>query len=66
MREAERRLIGAPARAGLGQAIAAVDLATLSPLDDVRASAEYRRDAALTVTRRAVEACVLGEAGGVA
>lgn len=31
-------------------------LAPLSPIDDVRASAAYRRDAALTLVRRAVEA----------
>ena len=63
--EAERRLIGADARAGLGDAIEAHDLATLSPIDDVRATAAYRRDAALTLVRRAVEACVRGEPGGV-
>jgi len=63
--EAERRLIGAPARAGLGDAIEERDLATLSPIDDVRATAAYRRDAALTLARRAIEACVQGEAGGV-
>jgi CO/xanthine dehydrogenase FAD-binding subunit len=63
---AEARLIGAPARAGLGQAVEARDLASLSPIDDVRATAEYRRDAALTLARRAIEACLRGEAGGVA
>ncbi len=31
-------------------------LAPLAPIDDVRATAEYRRDAALTLVRRAVEA----------
>ena len=65
MREAERRLIGAPARPGLGQAIEAQDLARLSPIDDVRASADYRRDAALTLLRRAIDACALGQTGGV-
>jgi len=63
--EAERRLIGADAHAGLGDAIAAGDLAALSPIDDVRATAAYRRDAALTLMRRAIETCVRGEAGGV-
>jgi CO/xanthine dehydrogenase FAD-binding subunit len=62
---AERRLIGAPAHAGLGDAIEALDLAALSPIDDVRATAGYRRDAALTLVRRAIETCVRGEAGGV-
>jgi CO/xanthine dehydrogenase FAD-binding subunit len=63
--EAERRLIGARAQAGLGDAIGARDLAALSPIDDVRATAVYRRDAALTLVRRGLEACVRGETGGV-
>ena len=54
-----------PAHAGLGDAIEAPDLAALSPIDDVRATAAFRRDAALTLVRRAIEACVRGEAGGV-
>jgi CO/xanthine dehydrogenase FAD-binding subunit len=65
MREAERRLIGAPAVPGLGRSIEAKDLARLSPIDDVRASADYRRDAALTLLRRAIDACILGQTGGV-
>jgi CO/xanthine dehydrogenase FAD-binding subunit len=66
MREAERRLIGAPARPGLGRSIRAQDLARLSPIDDVRATADYRRDAALTLLRRAIDACAIGQTGGVA
>ena len=65
MREAERRLIGAPASPDLGRSIEAKDLVQLSPIDDVRASADYRRDAALTLLRRAIDACALGQAGGV-
>jgi CO/xanthine dehydrogenase FAD-binding subunit len=65
MREAERRLIGAPASPDLGRSIEAKDLVQLSPIDDVRASASYRRDAALTLLRRAIDACALGQAGGV-
>jgi CO/xanthine dehydrogenase FAD-binding subunit len=65
MREAERRLIGAPARPGLGRAIEAQNLARLSPIDDVRATSDYRRDAALTLLRRAIDACALGQTGGV-
>ncbi len=65
MREAERRLIGAPAGPGLGLSIEAKDLARLSPIDDARASADYRRDAALTLVRRAIDACALHETGGV-
>jgi CO/xanthine dehydrogenase FAD-binding subunit len=66
LREAERRLIGAPARPGLGRSIRAQDLARLSPIDDVRATADYRRDAALTLLMRAIDACALGQTGGVA
>ncbi len=65
IREAERRLIGAPAVPGLGRLIGAKDLERLSPIDDVRASADYRRDAALTLLRRAIDACVLSQKGGV-
>jgi CO/xanthine dehydrogenase FAD-binding subunit len=64
MREAERRLIGGPAAADLGLSIEAKDLAQLSPIDDVRASANYRRDAALTLLRRAIGACALCQTGG--
>jgi CO/xanthine dehydrogenase FAD-binding subunit len=65
MREAERRLIGAPASPRLGRSIEEEDLARLSPIDDVRASADYRRDAALTLVRRAIDACALRQTGGV-
>jgi len=65
IREAERRLIGAPAGPGLGRSIEAQDLARLSPIDDVRATADYRRDAALTLLRRAIDACARGQTGGV-
>jgi CO/xanthine dehydrogenase FAD-binding subunit len=63
--EVERQLIGAPARAGLGDRIAGEHLAALSPIDDLRGSAEYRRDAALTLVHRAIECCLNAEAGGV-
>lgn len=65
MREAERRLIGTRVNPSLGLSIEAKDLARLSPIDDVRASADYRRDAALTLVRRAIDACALHETGGV-
>ena len=54
----ERAVVGAPARAGLGAIASTEHLAQLSPIDDVRATAIYRRDAALTLVRRALEACV--------
>ena len=55
--ELERALIGRPARPGLHRIVNAGHLAKLSPIDDVRATAEYRRDAALTLVGRALEAC---------
>ena len=64
--EVEHRLIGAPARPGLGNCIGSDHIvAALSPIDDLRGTAEYRRDAALTLVRRAVECCLKAEAGGV-
>lgn len=36
----------------LGDVVAPTHLVSLAPIDDVRASADYRRDAALTVVRR--------------
>jgi CO/xanthine dehydrogenase FAD-binding subunit len=55
--ELERALIGRPVRPGLRQFVKREHLALLSPIDDVRATAEYRRDAALTLVGRALEAC---------
>ena len=57
----ERDLVGANPAAGFGSIVTPKHLATLSPIDDVRATADYRRDAGLTLVRRALEDCV-GEA----
>ena len=54
----EHALVGIPARIGLGTIAQAEHLAPLSPIDDVRATASYRNDAALTLVRRALDACV--------
>jgi CO/xanthine dehydrogenase FAD-binding subunit len=54
----ERELVGATVRDGLCTHVTPDHLAPLSPIDDVRASAEYRRDASLTLVRRALDACV--------
>jgi CO/xanthine dehydrogenase FAD-binding subunit len=54
----ESALVGTPAQPGLGARALPEDLAALSPIDDVRATAAYRQDAALTLVRRALEACV--------
>jgi CO/xanthine dehydrogenase FAD-binding subunit len=54
----ERRLIGQPADADLADRIEPADLAPLTPIDDLRASAAYRLDATATLIRRALaEAC---------
>jgi CO/xanthine dehydrogenase FAD-binding subunit len=58
--ELERRLRGVPCRPGLGDLVEASHLAALSPIDDVRATADYRRDAARTLVARAIEQCVGG------
>jgi CO/xanthine dehydrogenase FAD-binding subunit len=52
---AEARLIGRVPSRDLGREIQAADLVALTPIDDVRASADYRRDAALVLVGRAVE-----------
>ncbi len=49
----EDRLIGQPA-GDLAALVEPEDLAALAPIDDVRASAAYRRDAALVLVRRAL------------
>jgi len=58
--ELERDLVGRPARAGIGVFVTPEHVAPLSPIDDVRATGEYRRDASLTLVRRALDACVGG------
>jgi CO/xanthine dehydrogenase FAD-binding subunit len=57
----ESALVGAPARPGLGRLVSPQHLALLSPIDDVRATAAYRREASLVLIGRALDACV-GEA----
>jgi CO/xanthine dehydrogenase FAD-binding subunit len=56
--ELERDLAGQPLRRGLSSLVRASHLASLSPIDDVRATAAYRRDATLTLIHRALDACV--------
>jgi CO/xanthine dehydrogenase FAD-binding subunit len=60
--ELERALIGAPVApsaefATLGSLATADHLKHLSPIGDVRATAAYRRDAALRLIQRALDAC---------
>jgi CO/xanthine dehydrogenase FAD-binding subunit len=51
----EAALAGAVLDASLGDRVEATHLAPLAPIDDVRGSAGYRRDAALTVLRRLLQ-----------
>ncbi|MEO6743561.1 MAG: FAD binding domain-containing protein [Caldimonas sp.] len=67
LRAIERRLIGQPADADLADRIEPADLAPLTPIDDLRASAAYRLDATATLIRRALaEACGESIAAGAA
>ncbi|MEP6740009.1 MAG: FAD binding domain-containing protein [Caldimonas sp.] len=50
----EARLTAAAAGADLGELVEVADLAPLTPIDDLRASAAYRNDATLTLLRRAL------------
>jgi CO/xanthine dehydrogenase FAD-binding subunit len=54
----ERKLIGEKAAFGLGALASSDHLQGLTPIDDVRATSFYRRDAVLSLVRRALNACV--------
>jgi len=53
----ENNLLGRAAKPGISEFVTAEHLSLLSPIDDVRATASYRRDASLTLVRRGLEAC---------
>ena len=48
-------LVGRPAASRRGAVVGPEHLAPLAPIDDVRGSADYRRDAALTLVCRALD-----------
>jgi CO/xanthine dehydrogenase FAD-binding subunit len=54
LRALERRLVGKPRQEATAEPIASADLAPLTPIDDLRASAAYRLDATATLIRRAL------------
>jgi len=56
----EQALAGVPAEPGIGSLVEPRHLAGLSPIDDVRATAAYRLDAARTLVARALEHCAAG------
>ena len=53
----EHDLIGAPVDATVETRVRPEHLAALSPIDDVRATADYRREASLTLVQRALNRC---------
>jgi CO/xanthine dehydrogenase FAD-binding subunit len=53
----EQALMSAPVTAGLGSLATADHLKDLSPIGDVRSTAAYRREAALRLVQRALDAC---------
>lgn len=53
----EHELVGKQFGPGLGSLVAAGHLENLSPIDDVRATAVYRREAALLLVQRALQSC---------
>jgi CO/xanthine dehydrogenase FAD-binding subunit len=55
--ELEQDLIGRPANARCDFVLSEKHIARLSPISDVRATADYRRDACLTLIVRALTAC---------
>jgi len=58
LRVLEDDLVGALVHNGLGGVVRREHLAPLSPIDDVRATAEYRMDASLRLVQRALNSCV--------
>jgi CO/xanthine dehydrogenase FAD-binding subunit len=57
LRALESDLVGALVRDGLGEVVGPEHLAPLSPIDDVRATSEYRMDASLRLVQRALNSC---------
>jgi CO/xanthine dehydrogenase FAD-binding subunit len=64
--ELEAALVGRPFDASLRTIAKAEHVMGLTPLDDVRGSGSYRKDAALQLLREALLAAVEGRAGGIA
>ena len=58
----EQVLAGRPVDGRLADHVGAAHVAPLTPIDDVRGTAEYRMDAAVTIVRRAVGELANGEA----
>jgi CO/xanthine dehydrogenase FAD-binding subunit len=63
---AEQALLGQGVSDRLPSRVTAEHMPELAPIDDVRASADYRRDAAAQIVRQAILECVAGRPGGMA
>ena len=57
LEELEQALAGQPVNATLSKLVTRAHLSPLTPIDDLRATAAYRLDAAETLVKRALEAC---------
>lgn len=64
LRALENDLVGASTREGLAKLTRREHLAPLSPIDDVRATADYRMDASLHLVQRALDVCTLDACTG--
>jgi CO/xanthine dehydrogenase FAD-binding subunit len=64
--ELEAALVGQAFDVTLQDVVTAEHVAGLSPIDDVRGTGTYRKDAALQLVREALLAAVDGRAGGIA
>lgn len=58
LNDLEQDMAGLRAANGIGEVVTPRHLSPISPIDDVRATADYRRDASLALVRRALEACL--------
>ncbi len=54
----EQELVGAPVNTELGSRVTLEHVSALSPIDDVRATAVYRREASQKLVQRALNRCV--------
>jgi len=54
----EKDLVGRRTSAEIAEVTRREHLSPLSPIDDIRATADYRLDASLTLVRRALEICM--------
>jgi len=57
LRKLEQDLVGSPASNGLAARVRPEHLAELTPIDDVRATADYRLEASLRLVQRALNTC---------